>query len=158
MPCFLSCVSGDKSALKLAWLFMFTIPGAPCIYYGDEIGVDGGHDPECRKAFPWDEDKWDKSLLDYAKACTSLRTENVALRRGDLKRVYAEGEVMAYSRTHKNDTLFIAFNASKEEKVIELPIGKKAAHPVWRPLHFRKQNHNSAARGNCDKVERTRSG
>ena len=54
MPRFLSCVNGDKNALKLAWLFMFTIPGAPCIYYGDEIGVDGGHDPECRKSFPWE--------------------------------------------------------------------------------------------------------
>ena len=125
MPRFLSCVSGDKSALKLAWLFMFTIPGAPCIYYGDEVGVDGGHDPECRKSFPWDEDKWDKNLLDYTKACTSLRKEHVALRRGNFKRIHAEGEVMVYSRTHKNETVFIAFNVSKEEKAIELPIGKK---------------------------------
>ncbi len=125
MPRFLSCVSGDKSALKLAWLFMFTIPGAPCIYYGDEVGVDGGHDPEGRKSFPWDEDKWDKMLLDYAKACTSLRTDHIALRRGDFKRIHAEGEILAYSRTHKDKTIFIAFNSSKEEKVIDLPINKK---------------------------------
>ena len=32
-----------------------TLPGAPCIYYGDEVGMEGGHDPDCRRAFPWDE-------------------------------------------------------------------------------------------------------
>jgi neopullulanase len=53
-PRFLSCASGDKDALKLAWLFLFSYPGAPCIYYGDEIGVDGEHDPDCRKSFPWE--------------------------------------------------------------------------------------------------------
>ena len=61
-PRFLSCASGDKDALKLAWLFMFSYPGAPCIYYGDEIGVDGEHDPGCRKSFPWEESKWDKEF------------------------------------------------------------------------------------------------
>ncbi len=125
MPRFLSCVNGDKNALKLAWLFMFTIPGAPCIYYGDEVGVDGGQDPECRKSFPWDESNWDKDLLDYAKACTSLRTKHAALRRGDYKRIHADGEVMAYSRTHKDETVIIAFNVSNEEKTLELPLGKR---------------------------------
>ena len=125
MPRFLSCVSGDKSALKLAWLFMFSIPGAPCIYYGDEVGVDGGHDPDCRKSFPWDESKQDKDLLEYAKACTALRTEHAALRRGDFKRIYAEGELLAYSRTYKNESVIVAFNSSNQEKTLELPLGKK---------------------------------
>ena len=125
MPRFLSCVNGDKEALKLAWLFMFMIPGAPCIYYGDEIGVDGGHDPECRKSFPWDEDLWDKELLDFVKACTRMRKKYAALRRGDYKRLYAEGEVMAFSRSHKDETIIIIFNVSNEEKTIELEIGAK---------------------------------
>lgn len=125
MPRFLSCVSGDKSALKLAWLFMFSIPGAPCIYYGDEVGVDGGHDPECRRSFPWDEDRWDKSLLAYAQACAALRTKEPALRRGDLKRVFAEGELLAYSRSYKDESLFVAFNTANEERTLDLPLGKK---------------------------------
>jgi cyclomaltodextrinase len=126
MPRFLSCVSGDKSALKLAWLLMFTIPGAPCIYYGDEVGVDGAHDPDCRKAFPWDESKQDKDLLEYAKACAALRTKHAALRRGDFKRIHAEGELMVYSRTYKNETVIVAFNSSKDERTLDLPLGKKA--------------------------------
>ena len=48
-PRFITCARGDESALRLATLFMFTYPGAPCIYYGDEIGLDGRHDPDCRR-------------------------------------------------------------------------------------------------------------
>jgi cyclomaltodextrinase len=125
MPRFLSCTNGDKDSLKLAWLFMFTIPGAPCIYYGDEVGVDGGHDPYCRKSFPWDESKWDNDLLEYSKACTTLRTKYASLRRGEYKRIHAEGEVMAYMRSYKKENLMVAFNISNVEKTVELPLNKK---------------------------------
>ncbi|NWF64168.1 MAG: glycoside hydrolase family 13 protein [Chloroflexi bacterium] len=125
MPRFLSCASGDKNSLKLAWLFLFTMPGAPCLYYGDEIGLDGGHDPDCRKAFPWDESKWDHDLLNYAKTCIALRKERPALRRGEYKRLYAEGDVMAFSRSYKDEMLIMAFNTAKEERIINLPVEKK---------------------------------
>jgi neopullulanase len=134
MPRFLSCVNEDKTALKLAWLFMFTIPGAPCIYYGDEVGVNGKHDPECRKSFPWDEGRWDHDLLDYAKACTTLRTEHAALRRGDYKRIHAEGELLAYSRSYRNETLITAFNTSNEDKPLELPLDKKPHVLFGKPV------------------------
>jgi len=134
MPRFLSCVSGDKDSLKMAWLFMFTISGAPCLFYGDEIGVEGGHDPECRKAFPWDESKWDKDLLQYAKACIALRKENACLRRGDYKRIYAEGDVMAYIRSHLNEKVTVVFNVSNEEKTIELPFIKKPQVLLGSPV------------------------
>jgi neopullulanase len=133
MPRFLSCASGDKDALKLAWLFMFTIPGAPCIYYGDEVGVDGGHDPDCRKAFPWDEGKWDKDLLEYVRACIALRTKYAPLRRGSYKRVYAEGEVLAYSRSYGAENLVIAFNASMEEKTLDLFPNKRPSVLFGKP-------------------------
>ena len=96
-----------------------------CIYYGDEVGVDGRHDPECRKAFPWDESKWDKELLEFAKACTTLRTEHAALRRGEYKRLYAEGEVAAFMRSYKNEHLTVVFNTATEDRSIELHFEKK---------------------------------
>jgi glycosidase len=134
MPRFLSCVNGDKDSLKLAWLFMFTIIGAPCLFYGDEIGVDGAHDPECRKSFPWDESKWDQELLEYAKACIALRKKHDPLRRGGYRRLYAEGEVMAYMRSHENENITVAFNVSNEEKTIELPFEKKPKVLFGKPV------------------------
>ncbi|MDO8754521.1 MAG: glycoside hydrolase family 13 protein [Anaerolineales bacterium] len=134
MPRFLSCVNGDKASLKLAWLFMFTISGAPCLFYGDEIGVDGGHDPECRRAFPWDESKWDKDLLEYAKACIALRKEHASLRRGQYKRIHAEGEVMAFMRSYKDENVTVAFNVSDKEKTIELTLSKKPHVLFGKPV------------------------
>ena len=112
-PRYLSCVSGDKSALKLAWLFQFAYPGAPNIYYGDEIGLDGKHDPDCRKSFPWDENKWDKNLLAYIKELITLRKKNPALRRGDFKRLWSADGVYAFSRSYKGKTFIVALNVSE---------------------------------------------
>jgi neopullulanase len=123
MPRFLTCANGDKDSLKLAWLFLFTMPGAPCIYYGDEVGVDGGHDPECRKGFPWDESKWDRDLLDYAKACIALRKNEAALRRGEYKHVHASDDLMAYARELDGRTIVAAFNASTTIKSFEYHFG-----------------------------------
>ena len=53
MARFLTLARGDNSALKMATLFQMIYPGAPSIYYGDEIGMTGGHDPANRGAFPW---------------------------------------------------------------------------------------------------------
>jgi neopullulanase len=134
MPRFLSCVNGDKASLKLAWLFMFTISGAPCLFYGDEVGVNGGHDPECRKSFPWDESRWDKDLREYAKACIALRREHISLRRGGYNRIHAEGEVMVFMRSYKNENVIVAFNVSNVEKKVELAFGKKPQVLFGRPV------------------------
>ena len=68
-----------------------TYPGAPSIYYGDEIGMQGGHDPANRAAFPWhDTDSWDHDLLGYFQRLISLRSSRTALRRGAF-RVLARG-------------------------------------------------------------------
>ena len=119
-PRYLSCVGGDKASLKLAWLFMFTYPGAPCVYYGDEIGIDGQHDPDCRKSFPWDESKWDKDLLNFVKEAVSLRTKHPALRRGDYKRLWSADGVYAFSRTLEGETFVVALNVSESPQHIHV--------------------------------------
>ena len=128
-PRFLSCASGDKDALKLAWLFMFSYPGAPCIYYGDEIGLDGEHDPDCRKSFPWEESKWDKDLLSYVKGVIALRTQNPALRRGDFKRLWSADGTYAFSRSLEGSTFVVALNTSRIASGGEVPMRLTAA--VW---------------------------
>ena len=68
MARFVTLARGDVSALRLATLFQMTYPGAPSIYYGDEIGLAGAHDPFNRAAFPWEATDWDMDLLhDFQK-------------------------------------------------------------------------------------------
>lgn len=129
MPRFLSCVSGSKTAFQQALLFVHTFPGAPCIYYGDEIGIDGRHDPECRKSFPWDENRWDESLLSYTQACTRLRKDHPALRRGSFQRLCAEGNVYAFGRRLENERLITAFNTGKHAQEVDLDLGSFGAGP-----------------------------
>ena len=112
-PRFLSCASGDKDSLKLAWLFLFAYPGAPCIYYGDEIGLAGEHDPDCRKAFSWEESKWDTDLFAYIKELIALRSQTPALRRGDYGRLWSAHGIYAFSRSLDGNRFIIALNVSE---------------------------------------------
>jgi neopullulanase len=121
MPRFLTCVGNDKSALKLAWLFLMTLPGTPCIYYGDEIGVDGRHDPDCRKSFPWDESQWDLNLLDHLKQAISMRKAHPALRRGTFERHWSAEGVYAFKRILNGETLVVALNTSEEPRSLKVP-------------------------------------
>ena len=111
-PRFLSCAGGDKDSLKLAWLFLLAFPGAPCIYYGDEVGVDGENDPDCRKSFPWEENRWDTDLLAYVKELIALRKQTPALRRGDYGRLWSVNGTYAFSRSLDGNTFVIALNVS----------------------------------------------
>lgn len=113
MPRFLTCVNEDIASLQLAMLFMFTYPGAPCLYYGDEVGMTGGHDPDCRRGFPWDESKWNSELLNYTKNIIALRKEHTTLRRGSFVRLYAEDRLFAFVRKLENRSFVIVLNAGE---------------------------------------------
>ena len=131
-PRFLSCVSGDKASLKLASLFLLTYPGAPCIYYGNEIGMDGEHDPGCRKSFPWDERKWDKDLRAYVKEAVELRRKNISLRRGDFKRLWSADGVYTFSRAYEGKTFIMAMNISESPQPIHVTYeAGKTPKPVF---------------------------
>ena len=97
-PRFITSVNGDDSAYRLATLFQMTFPGAPCIYYGSEVGLDGGQDPDCRKGMPWDTDAWDKDRLAFTRAAVALREAVPALRRGRYRPLVAQGLTFGFER------------------------------------------------------------
>ncbi len=117
---FLSIAKNDLSALKLAALCMLTYPGAPSIYYGDEIGMAGGRDPDCRRAFPWDEHAWRSDVRDFFKECISLRTRHRALRDGSFRVIYAEGKCVAYLREWGDEKLIVAINSGSVAMAINI--------------------------------------
>jgi cyclomaltodextrinase len=144
-PRFITCASGELKSLKLAFLFMFTFPGAPCVYYGDEIGMDGKQDPDCRKSFIWDESSWNIQLLDYVKSLTYLRHSHKALRRGTYQKLYAGNGAYSFSRKFNGDNLIIALNASKDKVKIKVPADAISTSPniVWGQASLSSEGENT---------------
>jgi neopullulanase len=122
----MSKLEDDLNRVKLAFLLQFANPGAPAIYYGDEIGMKGGKDPENRYAFPWDEKEWNHDLYNYVKKLIAARKRHPALRRGDLRRVYLSKENgwYAFARTLGEDQVIIALNSTSESHLINIPLQK----------------------------------
>ena len=121
-------MGGDMSALKLCTLLQVTMPGAPSIYYGSEIGMTGGPDPGCRGAFPWDdESQWDTELLGYFRNAISLRHEYPALRTGIFKSLYGQDGVYAFLREQDGQQMIAAFNANREPATVNLALPQGVA-------------------------------
>ena len=128
MARFVTLAKGDFSALRLATLFQMTYPGAPSIYYGDEIGLTGGHDPANRGAFPWHQtDSWNTELLHEFQRLIALRHERPSLRRGSFQFLWASGNVVAYARQLATETTIVVLNAGRQTRRLDLPVGNLLA-------------------------------
>jgi cyclomaltodextrinase len=137
-PRFLTSARGDKDSYRLSMLFTMAYPGAPCIYYGDEIGMAGRQDPECRGAFLWEESKWDHDLRNFIKKCIALRQAHPALRRGSYHRLYSNDGVYAFGRWLGAEKFVIVLNASAATKSMDVPVSvlqltDGSLSDVWNP-------------------------
>ncbi len=115
----------DLDKVRLAFSFLFAYPGAPAIYYGDEVGMAGGKDPECRGAFPWNQDLSQSSLRSWIKNLISVRKRRPVLRRGNYRRVFIDERrrCYAFARTLGDDIVLIAMNASPTQRHLRLEVG-----------------------------------
>ena len=107
----LSVVGEDEASMVLATLLLFTFPGAPSIYYGDEVGLPGELDPDCRRTFPAEQD-WNQSLLEIHKHLIRLRHHHGVLRTGDYEVLHAVGHGYAFSRSLDQETIVVAVNTA----------------------------------------------
>lgn len=118
----LSIANGNKDKVKLAFLFMLIQGGSPCIYYGDEIGIDGLHESGSemhRKCMIWDEEKQDRDMFEFVQKLIRLRKENKELRLIDnewIKTCEKTGTIII-----KKEDVTIIINNSDKEIDIELP-------------------------------------
>jgi neopullulanase len=103
-------LGGDTAALRMATLLQCMLPGAPCIYYGDEIGLTGGNDPGCRGAFPWDPARWDGDLRAFVRSVLAFRAAEPALRHGATSAIGSAGAAMAIERRLDGARLVLALN------------------------------------------------
>lgn len=110
----ISIAQGDKPSVELATVLLLTFPGAPSIYYGDEVGLPGKLDPDSRRGFPM-EAHWDIYVLKYHQKLIALRNKYPALRTGSYQILYAEGTVYVFARILDNEELIVAVNVGTSE-------------------------------------------
>jgi glycosidase len=136
---FLTTAGGDARRLKLAALFAMTYVGAPTIYYGDEVAMEGVHDPDCRRPFHW---KWvdepaRAEVHDYFAALTAVRRAHPSCVWGEFETLLADGRTYAYRRLSTHDAVIVVMNASTEDAAVTVPVGESwyQAIVAHRPDH-----------------------
>jgi cyclomaltodextrinase / maltogenic alpha-amylase / neopullulanase len=117
-------LGGSPAKVRLAFSFLFAYPGAPAVYYGDEIGMSGGKDPECRGAFPWNAEAWESELRASVQSMIALRKNWAALRRGSYKRVFVDDRrhCYAFARILGSEKVLVAMNASPTQRYLRMPV------------------------------------
>ena len=119
--------------LKIASFLQFTLPGAPCVYYGDEAGMEGHTDPFNRRCFPWGKENTD--LTDWYRRLADTRSAHPALRTGGYATVVTTGQTLLFLRDTKNgkdafgkdvpeEHLLCAVNAGQEPCTLRLDLGR----------------------------------
>ena len=136
---FLTEAKGEAWRLRLAMALQMLFPGAPAIYYGDELGMTGENDPGCRGGMTWAHP--DKDLLAWQKELIALRQAHPALRTGSYTPLLADDEksLFAFARGNREEELLAVFNLGERaqtwdcagESVHVLP---HSVHILFRPV------------------------
>lgn len=119
---YMTLCQGEFWRVKLSAILQMTYVGAPMIYYGDEIGMEGGKDPDCRRTMIWDEKKWDTELIELYKKLILIRKKSPALRRGHFKTVAADNARKVFAFERQQNTHFAYVIINKRGKAVPLDI------------------------------------
>ena len=117
--------------MRLASLMQFTLPGVPCVYYGDEAGVEGYRDPFNRTCYPWGSEE--AGLVEWYRRLGRLRAGCTCLADGEFSPVAADGDVMAYVRKNAAGALYCAFNRGGQPKTLTLTAEWQGAQALLGP-------------------------
>ena len=107
-----------RKRLILASALQFTLPGVPCVYYGDEAGMEGGKDPFNRRCYPWGYE--DRELLEWYKKLSKLRKEHACFKEGKYVLVEARAGIFAFTRGEGLERVLTAVNVSDSDKVLNI--------------------------------------
>jgi len=107
-----------KRRLRQAAVLQFLLPGIPCVYYGDEVGADGGADPFNRRCFPWGHE--DLELLSWYKKLAKLRKSNSCFADGRYNLIEARSGVFAFSRGNGFERALVAVNVSDSDRTLSV--------------------------------------
>jgi alpha-glucosidase len=104
----IATILGQNEALnQIAAALLFTYPGVPSVYYGDEIGLEGAGDPDNRRCMPWNQEQWNHERRALYQRLIRLRRTSPALRWGGFQIAYAAGDTLAFQRDAPEERLLI---------------------------------------------------
>src|SRR5699024_8685437 len=113
----------DKDKVQSALAFTFLQTGTPCIYYGTEIGLDGGDDPDNRKCMVWEKDKQDQAMWQFTKDLIQMRrnySDLINLGTLDWSQDLPSERILAFTKTYRGQTLRAYFNQGNQDLQIGL--------------------------------------
>lgn len=121
---FCTLCGGNLLKVRLAFLLLFCYLGAPAIYYGDEIGMEGNKDPDNRRAFPWGQKPETIEMRAFVKRLISLRRRFVSLRRGDFRNITIDDNqrVCAFGRVYQDEATLVLANDSDSVVQVSLDV------------------------------------
>src|SRR5262245_12450531 len=124
---FRSLCGEDEQTVKLATELLFALPGSPCIYYGDEVGMRGGVPPASRGGFP-ESKMWNMHTLDTHRRLIHLRRTTPAIQSGAISFVRAERSLLIFDRIHNDSVIRVVVNANDSPVTIEMPTGSRCLY------------------------------
>ncbi|NIY88873.1 maltodextrin glucosidase [Vibrio campbellii] len=142
---FLTLLNGDKEKMRLALGLLMTYVGTPCLYYGSEVGLEGGQDPDNRRCFPWEQVEASEWLSIYQR-WIGIRKQYKALQAGSLQWLYCDEQVMVFVRQWKEEAIVVAFSLDEYERNVNLPL--------WQVGLNAKQLHQLLDKGEVVSGER----
>ncbi len=114
-------LNGDEALIQVAVTLLFTYPGVPSVYYGDEIGLEGGRDPDNRRCMSWDPQTWNTTRRALYQRLIHERRTAPALREGGFQALYASGETLAFLREAPDERLIVVARR-KDDELKALPV------------------------------------
>lgn len=133
----------NKDVLREAVVIQMTWPGAPGIYYGDEVGVCGFTDPDNRRTYPWGRE--DFELWEFHSDMTWLHRKHEALQYGAVKPLMAERGLIVYGRFTDEERIIVTVNSDQHSRDVEIPVweaGVKPGAKVVRLMQTRLGGYN----------------
>ena len=106
----LTALGGDVARMQLAVALLFSYPGVPCIYYGDEIGLEGSDDPDCRRCFDWDRAHWNQALHEHYRRLSAWRHQRLEWRRGAYQTLAITDDALVFARYIERAVTVVAVN------------------------------------------------
>lgn len=114
--------------MKIASGIQYTLPGFPCVYYGDEAGMEGYKDPFNRCGYPWG--KENEELVHWHTNLGTLRSQVSALWDGEFQNVYSKGNILSYLRHDTESGIYCAFNMGDVDVIMDIPAALTDGKPL----------------------------